>query len=91
MQADNPALWNGEAGGDMNIIDTNEQEDVLYFSREKNDNTVVALFNLSDESKSVTAEEGPDGSFHEIMNDQGANLPIRGILLQPWEFRVYVQ
>ena len=49
LHANNPALWHGEAGGEMNIIDTNEQEDVLYFSREKNDNTVVALFNLSDE------------------------------------------
>ncbi|MGM0377703.1 MAG: alpha-amylase family glycosyl hydrolase [Bacteroidota bacterium] len=91
LHANNPALWNGEAGGEMKIIETNEQEDVFYFSREKDDNVVVALFNLSDESRSVTAEEGPEGAFSEVMNDKGANLPVRGVLLQPWEFRIYVQ
>ena len=91
LHADNPALWNGEAGGTMNIIETNEQQDVLYFSREKNDNTVVALFNLSDESKSVSAEGGPEGTFSEVINEKEANLPVRGVLLQPWEFRIYVQ
>jgi 1,4-alpha-glucan branching enzyme len=55
LKSENPALWNGEFGGDLKIIQTNNDKAVFCFSRQKDNNTVVALFNLSDESLSTFA------------------------------------
>jgi glycosidase len=89
LKSDNPALWNGKAGGELEIIRTNDQESIFCFSRQKANNTVVALFNLSGKSLSAFAEGGPQGTFHEVMRDKEATLPVRGTLLQPWEFKIY--
>ncbi|MFO8000500.1 MAG: alpha-amylase family glycosyl hydrolase, partial [Marinilabilia sp.] len=74
LQSANQALWNGKAGGEMTFIDTNEEEKVLCFSRRKDGNTVVALFNLSDDPVNVSAEGGPEGTFVEAMNDREVTL-----------------
>lgn len=89
LKSDNPALWNGNAGGDINIIETNNNEAIFCFSREKDNNTIVGVFNLSDESVSAFATNGPKGNFHDVTNNEMAELPVNGTLLQPWEFRVY--
>ncbi len=89
LRKNNPALWNGEAGGNMKMIKTNEDEAVFCFSRQKDNHTMVALFNLSDESLSAFTEGGPKGTFTEIMSGESTTLPANGILLQPWDFRIY--
>lgn len=89
LKANNPALWNGPAGGDLQPIVTNDPESVFCFARQKENNTVVALFNLSNESVSVFCEGGPEGTFMEETSGSEATLPIKGELLQPWEYRIY--
>jgi glycosidase len=89
LKANNPALWNGSAGGDLHPIVTNEPEALFCFARQKENNTVVALFNLSNESISVFCEGGPEGVFTEEITGDEATLPIKGELLQPWEYRIY--
>ncbi|MFO8000191.1 MAG: alpha-glucosidase C-terminal domain-containing protein, partial [Marinilabilia sp.] len=79
----------GKAGGEMTFIDTNEEEKVLCFSRRKDGNTVVALFNLSDDPVNVSAEGGPEGTFVEAMNDREVTLPVEETSLQPWAFQIY--
>jgi glycosidase len=91
LKSENPALWNGEFGGDLKIIKTNNDKAVFCFSRQKDNNTVVALFNLSDESISPFAENGPDGSFTEILTGKETTLPVNGLLLQPWEFKIFIR
>ncbi len=91
LKSDNPALWNGEFGGDLKIIETNDTESLFYFSRQKDENTVIALFNLSENSISAFAENGPTGTFTDYFSGKEATLPVNGLLLQPWEFRVFVK
>ena len=91
LKADNPALWNGEWGGDLKIVETNNNEAVLCFSRKKEDNTVVAIFNLSNESVSSFMKNGPTGNFTDIMSGQEISLPVNGLLLQPWGFKIFVR
>jgi glycosidase len=91
LKSDNPALWNGGFGGDMEIIKTNKNEAVFCFSRQKDENTVVALFNLSDNSISTFAENGPNGNFTDVMTGNETTLPANGLLLQPWEFKIFVR
>ncbi|PWD99281.1 alpha-amylase family glycosyl hydrolase [Marinilabilia rubra] len=85
----NPALWNGTAGGDLQSIVTNSPESIFCFARQKDDNTVIALFNLSGESVSVFFEGGPEGTFAEAGSGKNVTLPVKGELLQPWEYKIY--
>lgn len=91
IKADNPALWNGPAGGKLQIINTNNNKELLCFSRQKDDNTMVAVFNLSSTSVSVFAEKGPKGKFINTFADETLLLPFNGVLLQPWEFKILIQ
>jgi len=91
LKSDNPALWNGEFGGDLEIIDTNDAESLFCFSRQKGENTVVALFNFSESSVSAFVENSPEGTFTEYFSGEDATLPVNGLLLQPWEFKIFVK
>lgn len=91
LKANNPALWNGAAGGDMEIIKTNSPETLFAFLRKKANNQVVAVFNLSDKSESVFMENGPEGTFTELFSKKEVTFPAKGILLQPWDFRIFTQ
>ncbi|WP_234408967.1 alpha-amylase family glycosyl hydrolase [Marinilabilia salmonicolor] len=91
LKTDNPALWNGEFGGDLKIIETNDTESLFCFSRQKGGNTVVALFNFSESSISAFVENGPEGTFTEYFNGEETTLPINGLLLQPREFKIFVK
>lgn len=91
LKTDNPALWNGNFGGDLKIIKTNNDESLFCFSRQKGENTVIALFNLSDESVSAFVENGPEGNFTEYMTGDETTMPISGMLLQPWEYKIFVK
>ncbi len=84
----NKALWNGAAGAPMEIMTTNEAEKVLLFKRQKDNNTVVALFNLSDEAVSVTAETGIEGEFADYFSNETVTFPLIEMELAAWEYRV---
>ena len=43
----NKALWNGNYGGEMIMIKSDKEKSVFAFTREKDGNKVVAIFNLS--------------------------------------------
>lgn len=91
LKKENPALWNGTAGGDLQIITTNAPENIFAFVREKENNRVIAVFNLSDKSVSLFAENGPKGVFTEIFSNGQMEWPAKGILLQPWDFKIYIR
>jgi 1,4-alpha-glucan branching enzyme len=59
MKKDNPALWNGNYGGSYREInDLNEK--VFCFAREKNNDKMIIILNLSDEKQhtTITGEAG---------------------------------
>ena len=43
----NPALWNGEEGGDIVKLNNNNPSKIFSFARQKGDNTVLVFCNLS--------------------------------------------
>jgi len=47
LKIKNKALWNGEYGGEMQRINTNDNSKIFAFVREKDGNKVFAVFNLS--------------------------------------------
>jgi glycosidase len=46
----NPALWNGVEGGDLIRLNNNNTSKIFSFARQKGDNTVLVIVNLSGES-----------------------------------------
>lgn len=50
LKQENVALWNGTAGAPIHFMHMRDDNNLLVFSREKEDNKVVAIFNLSDDS-----------------------------------------
>jgi cyclomaltodextrinase / maltogenic alpha-amylase / neopullulanase len=48
LKHQNQALWNGDWGGEMIRIQNNQIDQVISFSREKNSDKVIAIFNFGD-------------------------------------------
>lgn len=84
----NKALWNGAAGAPMEFIATSEPEKVLLFKRQKDNNTVVALFNLSNEAVTVNAETGIKGSYQDALTQQDLTFPLQNMELEAWGYRI---
>lgn len=53
LKKENKALWNGSNGGELVKIDTGDPS-LFAFMREKDENKVLAIFNLSDKKKKVS-------------------------------------
>lgn len=52
LKKDNQALWNGQYGGNITILnETNES--ILAFKREKNENIVIIIINFSETSQKI--------------------------------------
>ncbi|MDP3580915.1 MAG: alpha-glucosidase C-terminal domain-containing protein, partial [Ignavibacteria bacterium] len=52
----NKALWNGESGGEIKKVTTNN-ESVFSFVREKDGNKIFALFNISGSPAEIKVED----------------------------------
>ncbi|TAJ13129.1 alpha-amylase [Marinilabiliaceae bacterium JC017] len=86
LKEDNKALWNGTAGGDIEFMTTNAPENALCFQREKDGNEVIAIFNLSNKSVSLSGADKLKGTYKDYFTHRTVTFPLRGELMQPWEF-----
>jgi glycosidase len=85
LKHNNQALWNGEFGGKLLRLTSNEA--VYAFSREKNDDKVYGIFNVTKDNSSFTAEEnivGKDAMTNEEVNIQKGQT----INLKPWQYLI---
>ena len=90
LKKENPALWNGLAGGDMKLINTSANDKVFAFTREKDTDKLLIIMNLSaspvvfDFKFDVQEEfEGCLGEDKLVVGEKAS------IELQAWEFKVY--
>jgi glycosidase len=92
LKKDNVALWNGSAGGEIKLIETSIPEKILAFTREKENNQVVAVFNLSAVPIEATIYLPQAGDYQEYFTadlkklDKGASIK-----LEKWGYRVFVR
>ena len=88
FKLNNQAVWNGLAGGDFKRI--NLHESVFAFSRTKENNTVISLFNLSDEEVNILLPENLSGEFELLFTGEKLILPEnKSIKLSAWEYKVF--
>ncbi|MCF8261614.1 MAG: alpha-amylase [Melioribacteraceae bacterium] len=91
LKKNNQALWNGKKGGSISRINTDNDENVLIFKREKGENIVVTILNLSDESQKATVLDGTlEGNFKNLFSEtEEVNQLSTSHQLKPWEYQVW--
>ena len=87
----NHALWNGEFGGALVKIPTGKDEEVYAFTREKDEDRVVVVINLSAQPQDVMLGEGDyNGTYTEVFSKDRMDVaPNTRMQLAPWGYRVY--
>jgi glycosidase len=90
FKKENPALWNGNAGGSINFLSATD-ENILVFVREKDANKVLVVMNLS--ANSVTAEvvfDDLSGSYQTLFVYEETKLgKNQSFDLKPWEYHIF--
>ena len=91
LKASNRALWNGLAGGKMKRVNTNDDESIFAFTREKDEDRVFVVLNLSAEPKTVkfTGEDFA-GTYTELFSGQERIIENDfSMEMVPWAYKVY--
>lgn len=90
MKHANPALRAGERGGMMTEIENNAKDCMLSFVRERDDNRVVAMFNLSPYTILADFDTGIyAGSYTDAMTGERYELPSHvQHEMAPWTFHI---
>lgn len=85
-----PALWNGDAGGSFERLDTGG-DPVLAFAREKGNSKVIVVANLSSEAVEDKVQIASFAGEYSSFTD-GASVALAAeqhVTLQPWEYLIY--
>lgn len=89
LKKENKALWNGTEGGNTLFIETNEPEKVLAFKREKEDNSVTVIFNLSAETVSVNTSLAVEKGNTNYFDSIEVEVPMNDFTLDAWEYLIF--
>ncbi|MBN2756632.1 MAG: alpha-glucosidase C-terminal domain-containing protein [Bacteroidales bacterium] len=82
------ALWNGNFGGSMKLIKTNNPEKVFAFIREKNNDIVLIISNLSKEDLIVDLDSTlSENNFKELFSDK--KFQTKELKLSAWEYNIF--
>ncbi len=88
----NPALWNGQAGGTFKRIKTTDSRNIIVFSREKDDNRVVIMLNLTPRPRKFMLREGLSGQFQDAFTQEKTQLlKYQRFELKPWQYHIWIQ
>ncbi len=92
LKKENPALWNGSFGGNIVPLSSPEDPSVVAFLRQKDQNKVVVLLNLSAEDQSFVLDgDQLMGSYQDVFGQTDVELVSGQIVdLKPWHYLVLV-
>jgi cyclomaltodextrinase len=93
LKKDNPALWNGEWGGRLELVKNDSPAQVVSFVREKEGNRVLSVFNLSDKSVSFNiVDDWYDDEYRRFKSRDLFQLSSKNsIELGAWGYEVYTR
>jgi len=86
----NKALWNTTYGGSFNVLKNSNPKNVLTFIRQKEENKVLCLFNLSSKEQTFKITDSVSGDYTNYM---GAKINIKNnseCKLGPWSYAVSI-
>lgn len=88
----NQALWNGTYGGPMNLLEVSNPTQVFAFSREKNGNEVIAVFNLSAALCQTSVKMENPGDYTNYFSGEKISLgPDVTLSLAPWSCKIFIR
>lgn len=93
LKKENKALWNGDAGGEINLLDTSD-ENILAFERQKGNSKVIVIVNLSADpiSGSVTVDSKSVGNYRLFPSKEAVSLQNKQAFdLGPWDYHILVK
>ncbi len=91
LKQENPALWNGVAGGKILFLQTSEPEKLLAFKREKENNSVLVMMNLSEIPIHGTVQTGETKTYLNWVTGENAEVSATNqVDLAPWEYKILV-
>lgn len=93
LKKDNPVLWNGEYGGDFKIINSSKKSPVFAFTRKKDSNEIVAIFNFSNKIASTEIKLKDKNSEYSNYFDNKTYTAedLKKLNLKPWEYLVLIK
>jgi len=93
LKKNNKALQNGKLGGEMIYIKSSDKKNIFAFTRKKEKDKVLALFNLSDKPIEVElTAESLQGNYKNFFTGKLESFSTKEFFkLQPWEYRVYTK
>lgn len=93
LKHSNHALWNGKNGGIVQKIPTSDDAKVYAFTREKEGDKVLCIFNLSKQPAGITWEStATDGKWRNVFANGSTYVTLKKgerKTLQPYEYVVY--
>lgn len=93
LRRQNNALWNGEFGGPMIKINTNKDNKVFGYYREKDQNRVIVFLNLTKKPvvfKTTLKDLG--GEYTEYFKKEKLTIPEKTTMtLEPWGYKVFIK
>ncbi len=93
LKNENSALWNGDFGGSYLELPTNCPEHVFAFVREKDNNRVVFVGNMSDISQNIKISFGDfAGQYQDwFTKDNVEFIDTNDFVLEPWQYNIFVK
>jgi hypothetical protein len=93
LKKENKALWNGNNGGQFQRINTTNNDYIFAFIREKTDDKIFAVFNLTPGfSGAVLLDNLYCGTYTDAFtNDTVSFEQGTSVTLSGWEYHIYKQ
>jgi len=91
LNRDNQALWNGEYGGDFERFATDKDDKVYIYKRQKGDDVVLVMLNMTDENLTNISFEGlPEIELKSLFDEvEYASIPMDGFEMAPFGYHVF--
>ncbi len=90
IRRNNSALWTNPFGADMQIINVNNP-DIFIFTRQKDDNKVLCIFNLSKTEQQISIPDSLNDNYINALTNEIFNLTDKNLELTPWGFLILVK
>ncbi len=94
LKDENQALWNGESGDELTFANFEKNDDILAFIRQKDENKVLSIFNLSDnETEVVFVDETVYGKYLNYFTgaEIEINAEINKFKIDPWDYWILIK
>jgi glycosidase len=91
LKKDNPALWNVGFGGTIQFLKNSDPESILCVLRQKDNNKVLSIFNLSGKEQSFTIDDPVSSGLKHNLGEKLIPAKDGRYTLKGWGYGVMVE